>query len=305
MTERAPLRLEDADAELKKAIVASGLLDEAETLLERACAAIVGPDPLPRAIRYAVVGGGKRLRPTVTLAACRALGQPTRRAAAPAVAIEFIHAYSLVHDDLPAMDDDEERRGRPTVHVAFGEANAILVGDALQAAAFEVIAADEELTDAEKVRCMMILARASGAQGMVGGQVADMQMRSPSESTLLEMHAAKTGALFVASCGMGAVAGKADAVREQSLATFARAFGEAFQISDDLVDALELRREDAHEQQVNLAFQLGPHVAARRVEEATARALGALDALPGDRTVLEALARWVAFRARAAEGEFS
>jgi len=233
----------------------------------------------------------------MVLAACEAAGATKERADAAAAALEMVHAYSLVHDDLPAMDDDVQRRGKPTAHVEYGEANAILVGDALLADAFGVLAEYGDLEQGARVRCVAILARAAGATGMVGGQVRDMSMSRPSEASLLQMHAEKTGALFVAATRLGAVCAGATLEVEESLAGFAAAFGEAFQISDDLLDASESHGRDEHEALVNLAMRVGPEAARARIRDATRAALDRLTEVPGPIRPLAALAHWVAGRA--------
>ena len=195
------------------------------------------PQALHAAMRYAVLGGGKRLRPLLVYAAGAATGADEARLDAPAAAVELIHAFSLVHDDLPAMDDDDLRRGRPTVHVAFDEATAILAGDALQSLAFSVLAGAP--VDASlRVAWLAALADATGAAGMCGGQALDMagtgQRLAPTE--LEQLHALKTGALIRACVRMGAQAGSADAATLATLDDYASALGLAFQIRDDLLD---------------------------------------------------------------------
>lgn len=283
------------EAALREAIDAHRL--HAERVLDRVSERWDGPAPLPEAMRYAVLGGGKRLRPVMTLAACAAAGGDPDMAEAPAAALELIHAYSLVHDDLPAMDDDQERRGKPTVHVAFGEANAILVGDALLTDAFAVVAEDDRLSADQRVRCVATLAEAAGARGMVGGQVRDMAMGDADETELLAMHAQKTGALFVAACRLGAICAGAGSELIEGLAAYGAAFGEAFQIGDDMVDLLDLDADDEHEASVNLAVLLGPEGAAARVADATRRAEEALAAVPGPSGTLATLTRWADQRA--------
>ena len=195
------------------------------------------PQALHAAMRYAVLGGGKRLRPLLVYAAGAATGADEARLDAPAAAVELIHAFSLVHDDLPAMDDDDLRRGRPTVHVAFDEATAILAGDALQSLAFSVLAGAP--VDASlRVAWLASLADATGAAGMCGGQALDMagtgQRLAPTE--LEQLHALKTGALIRACVRMGAQAGSADAATLATLDDYASALGLAFQIRDDILD---------------------------------------------------------------------
>ncbi len=200
-------------------------------------AATDSPLRLHQAMRYATLGGGKRMRPLLAYAAGSLLGADEALLDAPAAAVEMIHAYSLVHDDLPAMDDDELRRGRPTVHVAYDEATAILAADALQAAAFSLLAAMPAAA-ALRVACLQTLADASGAAGMCGGQALDIDAtghRQPLPD-LERMHALKTGALIRAAVRMGALCGGADEATLQRLDRFAATLGLAFQVRDDILD---------------------------------------------------------------------
>ncbi|WP_373001053.1 (2E,6E)-farnesyl diphosphate synthase [Marinobacter sp.] len=194
---------------------------------------------LQEAMRYSVLGGGKRIRPALCLAAAKALGQSGEAALIPACAVELIHAYSLIHDDLPAMDDDELRRGRPTTHIAFDEATAILAGDALQALAFGWLADAPGLSEPVRLTMVRELARASGHGGMVGGQAIDLESvgKTLTMAQLETMHRHKTGALIEASVRFGALT--APSVSEQalvSLTQYAKALGLAFQVQDDLLD---------------------------------------------------------------------
>ncbi len=198
-----------------------------------------GEPRLRAAMRHAVLLGGKRMRPLLVHATAHAFGAPAAAADAAAAAVELVHAYSLVHDDLPAMDDDALRRGQPTVHVAFDEATAILAGDALQALAFSLLA--EAPLDVE-VRLAMVaaLARAAGANGMVGGQALDIAATGGAQSldiaALERLHAMKTGALIRAAVALGSLAAGVDAPTRSRLDDFADALGLAFQIRDDLLD---------------------------------------------------------------------
>ncbi len=193
------------------------------------------------AMRYSVINGGKRIRPLLVYAACEALEGSPEQADAAACAVELIHAYSLVHDDLPAMDDDDLRRGQPTTHKAFDEACAILAGDALQSLAFEVLTdtQDSELNAETKLAMLATLSRAAGPAGMVGGQAIDLAAvgRKIDQTALERMHRHKTGALIEASVQLGALAsGKADALSLNSLQRYAEAIGLAFQVQDDILD---------------------------------------------------------------------
>ena len=194
---------------------------------------------LGQAMRHAVLLGGKRMRPLLAYAAGAAFGADEATLDAPAAAIELVHAYSLVHDDLPAMDDDALRRGQPTVHVAFDEATAILAGDALQSLAFAVLA-DAHGSDATRVAMLRELAVAAGAAGMCGGQALDLAATGQGAAAGLEalerLHALKTGALIRAAVRMGAIAAGAGEDDRRRLDAFADALGLAFQIRDDLLD---------------------------------------------------------------------
>jgi farnesyl diphosphate synthase len=198
------------------------------------------PTELHRAMRYAVLGGGKRLRPLLVYAAGHALGSDGPILDAPACAVEIIHAYSLVHDDLPAMDDDDMRRGRPTCHIVFGEAMAILAGDALQALAFEILSASPEGDDAtQRIAMLRTLGAACGAEGMAGGQAFDLSAvgRKLTLEELERMHAYKTGALIRASVRLGALAaGCRDDDLLARLDRYGHAVGLAFQVRDDILD---------------------------------------------------------------------
>jgi geranylgeranyl diphosphate synthase type II len=195
------------------------------------------PEQLAQAIRYALLAPGKRLRPRLALLAAEACGGSTAAAMPAACAVEMIHAYSLVHDDLPAMDDDDLRRGRPTCHKMFGEATAILVGDALLARAFEILAKDVQLWD-RAAHCCAILAHAAGATALVGGQAADLagDVAAADVEALESIHRRKTGALIVASLQLGGIVAGATAAQLAALEQFGRHLGLAFQITDDLLD---------------------------------------------------------------------
>ena len=198
------------------------------------------PASLHRAMRYAVLDGGKRIRPTLVYASGQAVGSRREILDGPACAIEFIHAYSLIHDDLPAMDDDDLRRGKPSCHKAFGEASAILAGDALQSLAFYVMSHDNHLTDtATRLRMIETLALAAGSRGMVGGQTIDIEAagRRLDIAELEDMHIHKTGALIRASVVLGALT--ASGLEESTLERldhYAKCIGLAFQIRDDILD---------------------------------------------------------------------
>ena len=197
------------------------------------------PAVLHEAMRYAVLGEGKRIRPVLVYATGEALDVPVERLDAPACAVELIHGYSLIHDDLPAMDDDDLRRGRPTCHNVFGEANAILAGDALQALAFSVLANDPANPPERRVRMAQLLGEAAGSQGMVGGQAIDLaSVNKPlDENELKRMHRLKTGALIKTSVLMAVTASEVSAPEVyERFARFSDGIGLLFQIRDDILD---------------------------------------------------------------------
>ena len=216
---------------------------EIELELDRCLGSAPGrPRPLVRAMRYAVLGGGKRMRPLLALAAAEAVGGAGARRAAlrPGCAIELIHAYSLAHDDLPAMDDDDMRRGRPSLHAKFDEATAILAGDALLTDAFAVAASGPRRLDVtRRLAVVEEIASAAGSVGMVAGQVADLAAEGKKRvglSAVEEIHRQKTGALLRASVRVGAIAAGADPAALRRLTTYGEAFGLVFQITDDILD---------------------------------------------------------------------
>jgi geranylgeranyl diphosphate synthase type II len=196
------------------------------------------PARLAEAMRYSVLGGGKRLRPVLALLAAEACGADPAEALPAACALEIVHTYSLIHDDLPAMDDDDLRRGRPTCHRAFDEATAILAGDGLLTLAFEIVARHVRPAEAAAA-CVRALAEAAGPEGMVGGQMADLEAEGRDDATverLEAIHRRKTGALLRAALRMGAAAAGAPEASVRALEAYGRAVGLAFQIVDDLLD---------------------------------------------------------------------
>jgi farnesyl diphosphate synthase len=199
------------------------------------------PAGLGEAMRYGVLDGGKRLRPLLVLAACQAVRGARPAALRAAVSVELIHAYSLVHDDMPCMDNDVLRRGKPTVHVKFGEAQAMLAGDAMQALAFEVLTPEEGVAPALQAKLCALLARAAGHAGMAGGQAIDLASigKPLTEQALRDMHRRKTGALLQASVLMGAACGHTEAPCRDALAEFGAALGLAFQVVDDILDVTQ------------------------------------------------------------------
>lgn len=298
------------------AVPVKDLTDDLKALSTRADSALADalpsadqpPIELHRAMRYAVLGGGKRLRPLLIYASGLALGAPLDRLDAAAAAVEIIHAYSLVHDDLPAMDDDSLRRGRPTCHVVFGEAMAILAGDALQALAFDVLAHDAALDVDADVRVEMVrtLAAACGSQGMAGGQAFDLAAvgKTLTKDELERMHVHKTGALIRASVRLGALAaGCDDAAVFDAFERYGHCVGLAFQIRDDLLDI-----EGATEQLGKTAGKdvaaakptypaiLGVEASRRELAALTEEAIASIDRLGDGARALRELARFVSER---------
>ena len=276
------------------------------------------PAELVEAMRYAVLDGGKRLRPLLVLAAHEALAGPQAAAGAAgalraACAVELIHAYSLVHDDMPCMDNDVLRRGKPTVHVKFGEAQALLAGDALQALAFELLTPqDGSVTDATQARLCALLARAAGSTGMAGGQAIDLASvgLALTESQLRDMHQRKTGALLLASVVMGAACAGATASALAALQTYGGAIGLAFQVVDDILDVTadsatlgKTAGKDADANKPTYVSLMGLPASQDYARTLLAQALGALDRLEADcagafrADALRALARMVVHRA--------
>jgi farnesyl diphosphate synthase len=215
-------------------------LDRVESALS-AWVPMSAPAGLGQAMRYGVLDGGKRLRPLLVLAAADAVGGQADAALRAACAVELIHAYSLIHDDMPCMDNDVLRRGKPTVHVQFGEAQAMLAGDAMQALAFDVLTPDEGVPPALQARLCALLARSAGHAGMAGGQAIDLASIGVTldEQALRDMHHRKTGALLQASVLMGAACGQTSPATWQALSDYGDAIGLAFQVVDDILDVTQ------------------------------------------------------------------
>jgi geranylgeranyl diphosphate synthase type II len=264
-------------------------------------------------MRHALLAPGKRLRPALVLWAADACGGSWADAAGAAIAVEMIHAYSLVHDDLPAMDDDDLRRGRPTCHKAFDEATAILCGDALQALAFETLA--REMPPATAARGCLVLARAAGAEALVGGQaddlaaergwIADMTAAPADDQVawLERIHRRKTGALFLAALELGGLAAGASSAQLAMLAAYGRAFGLAFQIADDILDAegdeVTMGKrvgKDAGRGKLTFPTIVGLEESRSRAVALAVEAAEAVHGLGGRAATLEALARWIVAR---------
>lgn len=280
-----------------------------ETALDRLVPpATARPADLHAAMRHSLFAGGKRLRPLLCAACAEACAAPRGACAAPrdaalfpAAAIECLHTYTLIHDDLPCMDDDDLRRGVPTCHKVYGEAIALLAGDALQALAFE-LAAQTPVAALDVVR---ELAAAAGSVGVVGGQVEDMlgEHRPPDESRLRYVQQHKTGDLIVCACRMGVRAAGGSPAALDAATRYGRAAGEAFQIADDLLNATSTPEQlgkavgtDAAREKTTALSVYGMSGAKKRLDELIAEALAALAGFPGDAAPLAALARHVAAR---------
>ena len=268
------------------------------------------PARLLAAMRHAALGGGKRLRPFLTIETAGLFGVRPEGAMRAACALEMIHCYSLVHDDLPAMDDDDLRRGRPTVHKAYDEATAILAGDSLLTYAFEILA-DPATHDDPALRCQLVrnLALASGLGGMAGGQALDLEAERSEKplsfDDVLEMQSMKTGALLQNAVEAGALIGRATPAQYKRLSRFGALIGAAFQIADDLLDAKgdaatlgKRAGKDAARNKATLVSMLGVDAAEQRCDSLIDEAVGALQGLEfGTRTdLLVEAARFVAGR---------
>jgi farnesyl diphosphate synthase len=291
---------------------------DTEALLDRLLASspIDGEQARPKrlldAMRYASLGGGKRLRPFLVVECAALFNVPRQNALMAGAAVECVHCYSLAHDDLPAMDNDDLRRGRPTTHKAFDEGSAILAGDALLTFAFDILSRPETHPDADvRLKLISALARAAGLGGMVGGQMLDLAAEgrfggSPSdlrEHDVKTLQAMKTGALLRFACVGGSILGKADQSRHAALERYGSALGEAFQIADDLLDVEgdpatvgKATGKDAAAHKATLVGVLGPSAARRRLENLVTEAQAALSAFGRDADVLRVAARFVATR---------
>ncbi len=288
-------------------------LERVAGLIERRLDAMLAPEPIPsgrarliEAMRYAALGGGKRLRPFLLIEAARLFGVTEEGALDAAAALECVHCYSLVHDDLPCMDDDKVRRGRPTAHIAFGKATAILAGDALLTLAFGILS--EPRTHPEpsvRVALIGLLAEAAGFGGMAGGQALDLAAEGQNLGPMdvARMQAMKTGALFDFACAAGALLGRADDVARGALAAYASAFGQAFQLADDILDAEgdaaamgKATAKDARRGKATLVALLGIDAARARLKALVDDAEAALAPFGESALTLRQAARFIASR---------
>jgi farnesyl diphosphate synthase len=271
-----------------------------------------GTEGLEAAMRYSLLAGGKRIRPVLALATARAIGTEPRDVLPLAAAIELIHTYSLIHDDLPAMDDDDLRRGRPTCHRQFDEATAILAGDGLLTFALDILARTETHPDAAvRVALVAGLARAAGLGGMVGGQQMDLAAEGRfgadeaprGEQGVITLQAMKTGAILRFCCDAGAILGSAPRAKRDAVSRYGRAVGQAFQIADDLLDVEgdtatlgKAAGKDAAHGKATLVDLLGPAGARTKLAELVTEAEQALEPFGADAAILKAAARFVAER---------
>jgi geranylgeranyl diphosphate synthase type II len=265
-------------------------------------AALPPPEAEPRrlheAMRYTVFPGGKRLRPGLCLLAAEAVGRDPACAMPAAVAVELLHTYTLIHDDLPCMDDDDLRRGRPTCHKVYGEANAVLAGDALQALAFGCLAQAPPPAPYAPGRLVQELAEAAGSRGVIGGQVVDIALAAgetpPARDVLDYVHLHKTALLFRAALRMGAMAAGADPNDLERLTTYGTNVGLAFQLTDDLLDAAEPGQD---QEIASYLAIVPPHELRGRTEALVEQAVSAVTALGGSGAEpLASLARWIPTR---------
>ncbi|MFD1941246.1 polyprenyl synthetase family protein [Paradevosia shaoguanensis] len=264
------------------------------------------PDRLVAAMRHGSLNGGKRLRPLLVKQAAAVFGMEREQSLVAGLAVELIHCYSLIHDDLPAMDDDDFRRGQPTVHKAYDDATAILAGDALLTHAFALLAGESCHADpAIRVRLVAELAAGAGAGGMVGGQMRDIEgeTRGFSEGEIAQMQAMKTGALIRASVRMGAILGGADAAALTALTLYGEAAGRAFQLADDILDVTasaeamgKATGKDAAAGKQTLVARLGVDAARKHLDGIIAEALAALGAFGPEAEPLRATARYFGSR---------
>ena len=264
---------------------------------------------LAEAMAYSLKAGGKRIRPVLCMLAAESVGASAEMALPAAVALEYIHTYSLIHDDLPAMDDDSLRRGKPTCHVVFGEGQAILAGDGLLTEAFTSLAADPGLPPSRRVDALKVLGEAAGWQGMVGGQSLDLEgeqrTRAGEPVSLVQLqviHRLKTGALLRAALELGAIAGNASPEQRQALRAAGEAMGLAFQIKDDILDATSTEAamgkrvgKDLGKGKITYPLLLGLAGAQSELQAATERALCQLQSLPNPHSLIH-LATYLAER---------
>ena len=287
----------------------SGRLKEYAALTEQkltAAVVISGKEQkaVADAMAYSLEAGGKRIRPALALAFCRLFSGEEKAALSYAAAVEMIHTYSLIHDDLPCMDNDDLRRGKPSCHIAFGESTALLAGDGLLTLAFETAAA-APLSPEQNCAALLALARAAGADGMIGGQVIDLALegKAATRAELIHMCALKTGALLRVSAELGCIAARADEVQTTAAKKYADALGLAFQIVDDILDVTGTAEalgkpigSDAENSKNTFVTLLGLDGARQAADTLAAEAKAALENLEGDTEFLYALVDYLSAR---------
>lgn len=284
-------------------MLCSTLLSTFETGLKEAFPIPVGKHQVVyEAAAYALFSGGKRLRPLLVLTTAECLGGGLETALPAAIAVEMIHTYSLIHDDLPGMDNDDFRRGKPTVHKAYGEGQAILAGDLLLTEAFQTLAS-APLPDAAKIEMVQTLATCAGGKGMIGGQAIDLLGQINSRAELEQLHLMKTGALIQASVDLGALAAHAPFATRKALKHFAQLLGLAFQIIDDVLDITQPQAKhghkissDAENDKTTFVSLLGIDGSKEAACNTLALALKELEPLPHDLTPLKDLAHTLVYR---------
>ena len=265
-------------------------LARANQALEKACETFLPEESeVCRAARYSLLGGGKRIRAVLVLAVCDMLNGSAEAAEQFAAAVEMLHCYSLIHDDLPCMDDDDLRRGKPTNHKVYGETLAVLAGDALQPAAYRLILTAPGLTDVQRADCALILANASGPDGMVAGQVLDTLHHPSAQDELTEVHHLKTGAMIAGACMLGVGAAGGSEAARKAAETYGYQLGLAFQIRDDMLDVIGNADEfgkpigsDKDEGKVTYVDRLGLDDCGKLIHELTEQAVSAVSDLDRD-----------------------
>jgi geranylgeranyl diphosphate synthase, type II len=256
------------------------------------------------AAQYSTLGKGKRIRPLFALMLCHALGGDKNAALVPACALELIHTYSMIHDDLPCMDNDDFRRGKPTLHKAYNDPLALLAGDYLLTYAFEVISTAKDISDSQKVQLTRILAQRSGAHGMIGGQVMDIESshKSINLETLMLLHQLKTGALITAAVEFGGVLGRANDVQMNILQQFGREIGLAFQINDDIHDVTQSHTKhgkaigsDVINNKTTYVTLLGIEKSQQKAQALLTSAIGKLKTLAVETSLVEEFANLIIY----------
>jgi len=289
--------------------ISSYLRDKA-ALVEQKLETLIPEQDVPHkqlflAARYALLGAGKRLRPLLALTTAETLGSFDNSALTTACALEMIHTYSLIHDDLPCMDDDDFRRGKPSLHKAFGEALAVLAGDYLLTYAFEVIADDHRINSSQKIALVKLLAHHSGGHGMLGGQIMDIQAEGLSIDLemLKKIHRYKTGALITASILSGGIVANAGEAEIESLRLFGDDLGLAFQIIDDVIDVIASEQKhgktvasDTANNKTTYVTLMGVDTAQQTAYDLYTRSLTYLDRIKRDTTLLKELAKKLVYR---------